>query len=169
MGATVLGFDVGARRIGVAVGNTVSASARAVAVVEMRRDPAGREQADWSAIARLLGQWRPALLLVGDPRTLDGGDQPARRRALRFAHAAAERFGLPVSLVDERSSSVEAAQRFAAGRAAGVHRRSGAERLDALAAAIILERWLSDPSSATPLSAVPQATAAETDPDSDPP
>lgn len=136
----VLGFDVGAKRIGVAVGNGLSGTASDLAVLDVREG-----QPDWTALARLLGEWRPVALLVGDPLTLEGGDQPARRRARRFAQTLRQRFGLPVHLVDERSSSVEASRRFAAGRAAGTRRRGAADRLDALAAAVIVERWLASP------------------------
>ncbi|MBO9716542.1 MAG: Holliday junction resolvase RuvX [Pseudoxanthomonas sp.] len=143
--AIVLGFDVGSRRIGVAVGSGFG-GARAVAVVDVHA--AGP---DWKAIDRLHGEWRPRGLVVGDPLTLDGGDQPARRRARAFANELKTRYRLPVVMVDERSSSVEAAQRFARDRAAGNRRRRDAEALDAAAAAVIIERWLSDPENATPL------------------
>jgi putative Holliday junction resolvase len=143
--AIVLGFDVGARRIGVAVGSALG-GARALAVVDVR--DAGP---DWSAIDRLHGQWRPRGLVVGDPMTLDGGDQPIRRRARAFASELKARYRLPVVMVDERSSSVEAAQRFARDRAAGNRRRRDADALDAAAAAVIIERWLAAPEDATPL------------------
>ena len=137
---TVLGFDVGAKRIGVAVGNALSATARDLAVVDMRDDVA-----DWPAIDKLLREWRPDALVIGDPRTLADGDQPSRQRAHRFARDAIARYRLPVRLVDERSSSIEAAQRFADARAAGARKRADAKNLDALAAAVIVERWLAAP------------------------
>lgn len=143
--AIVLGFDVGARRIGVAVGSALG-GARAVAVVDVHE--AGP---DWKAVERLYAEWRPRGLVVGDPMTLDGGDQPIRKRARAFAEELKQRFGVPVAMVDERSSSVEAAQRFARDRAAGNRRRRDAAALDAVAAAVILERWLESPADATPL------------------
>ncbi|WP_374319316.1 Holliday junction resolvase RuvX [Pseudoxanthomonas kaohsiungensis] len=143
--AIVLGFDVGARRIGVAVGSALG-GARAVAVVDVREGGP-----DWTSIERLHREWRPAGLVVGDPMTLDGGDQPIRRRARAFAGELKARFRLPVVMVDERSSSVEAAQRFARDRAAGNRRRRDAATLDAAAAAVIVERWLAAPEDATPL------------------
>ncbi|AKC85761.1 Holliday junction resolvase RuvX [Pseudoxanthomonas suwonensis] len=143
--AIVLGFDVGARRIGVAVGSALG-GARAVAVVDVRESGP-----DWKAIERLHGEWRPRGLVVGDPMTLDGGDQPIRRRARAFAGELKARFRLPVAMVDERSSSVEAAQRFARDRAAGNCRRRDAAALDAAAAAVIVERWLAAPEDATPV------------------
>ncbi|GAB3514031.1 Holliday junction resolvase RuvX [Pseudoxanthomonas daejeonensis] len=143
--AIVLGFDVGSRRIGVAVGSSLG-GARAVAVVDVR-DGAP----DWKALDRLHGEWRPRGLVVGDPMTLDGGDQPIRRRARAFAGELKARYRLPVVLVDERSSSVEAAQRFASDRAAGNRRRRDAATLDAAAAAVIIERWQAAPGDATPV------------------
>ena len=71
--------------------------------------------------------------------------------ARAFAHELARRYRLPVQQVDERTSSIEAAQRFAAGRAAGARRRREAAQLDALAAVVILERWLAEPDSRLPL------------------
>lgn len=147
--ATALGFDVGARRIGVAVGNGFTGTARDLAVVDMRD-----EVADWAAIDRLIREWRPQALVIGDPRSLgDDGrradfSQPSRQRAQRFAREALRRYVLDVWMVDERMSSLDAAARFAQGRAAGARRRGEAKNLDALAAAIILERWLATPADA---------------------
>lgn len=141
---TVLGFDVGARRIGVAVGSAFGSGARALAVVDVHGNAP-----DWPAIDKLRDEWRPDGLVVGDPMTLEGDDQPARKRAHAFARALHARYKLPVVLVDERSSSVEAAQRFALDRAEGRKRRRDAAALDAVAAAVIIERWLAAPQDAT--------------------
>jgi putative Holliday junction resolvase len=143
---TLLAFDVGARRIGVAVGNTVSMSAGEVGVLDMRDTGP-----DWPTLDRWVREWRPARLVVGDPATLDGGDQPIRVIARGFAAELGQRYALPVEQVDERTSSIEAAQRFAAGRASGSRKRHQAANLDALAAVVILERWLRDPQSRQPL------------------
>lgn len=139
---TLLAFDVGAKRIGVAVGNTISLSAREVGVLEVFETGP-----NWPALDRWMKEWRPNRLVVGDPATLDGGDQPIRKRARAFARQLQQRYRLPVEQVDERTSSIEAAQRFAAGRANGSRRRHDAAQLDALAAAVILERWLVEPDS----------------------
>src|SRR4051812_14998404 len=98
--ATVLGFDVGTRRIGVAVGSRFGHGARALAVVEVHG-----ARPDWIAIERLQREWRPGGFIVGDPMTLDGGDQPIRAFAHAFASELRTRFALPVLLVDERASS----------------------------------------------------------------
>ncbi|HEX5756450.1 MAG TPA: Holliday junction resolvase RuvX [Arenimonas sp.] len=137
---TLLAFDVGARRIGVAVGNTVSGSASELGVLPVRESGP-----DWPQLDRWVAEWRPDALVVGDPATLDGGDQPIRQRARGFARELGRRYRLPVEQVDERRSSIEAAQRFAAGRAAGTRKRHQAAQLDALAAVVILERWLTEP------------------------
>ncbi|HET6604027.1 MAG TPA: Holliday junction resolvase RuvX [Xanthomonadaceae bacterium] len=133
----VLGFDVGTRRIGVAVGNTLSHSARPLAVVA-----ASDQGPDWSAIDRHVHRWNPARLVVGDPLSLEGEVQAITRRARAFAEAVAERYGVPVDLVDERSTSREADRVFARRRRDGTARRKDAAELDAVAASLILERWL---------------------------
>lgn len=143
---TVLGFDVGARRIGVAVGSAFGHGARALAVVDVHG-----HGPDWPAIDRLRQEWRPDGFVVGDPMTLDGGDQPIRRFAHAFAGELRSRYALPVVLVDERASSIEAAQRFAIDRAEGRRKRRDAAVLDAVAAAVIVERWLAAPQDAQPL------------------
>ena len=143
---TLLAFDVGAKRIGVAVGNTVTLSAREVGVLDVHGNGP-----DWALLDRWVKEWQPQALVVGDPVPLDGGDQPARQRARGFARSLARRYALPVDQVDETLSSREAAQRFAAGRAAGARKKSQAATLDALAAVVILERWLTQPQSRHPL------------------
>lgn len=145
---TVLGFDVGARRIGVAVGSAFGSGARALAVIDVHA-----HGPDWPSIERLRKEWLPDGFIVGDPMTLEGGDQPARARAHAFARELVKRFKLPVVLVDERASSIEAAQRFASERAEGRKRRRDAEALDAVAAAVIVERWLAAPQDGTEISA----------------
>lgn len=148
---TVLGFDVGSRRIGVAVGSAFGHGARALAVVDVHA-----QGPDWPALDKLHKEWRPDGLIVGDPMTLEGGDQPIRLRAHAFARELNARYSLPVVLVDERLSSIEAAQRFAAERATGRKRRRDAEALDAVAAAVIVERWLAAPGDAIDLACLSQ-------------
>ena len=140
----VLGFDVGARRIGVAIGSAFASGARALAVVDVHA--AGP---DWNRIEALRREWRPDGLVVGDPMGLDGGDQPVRKLAQAFARELRRRTGLPVVMVDERNSSQDAARRFAADRAEGKRKRRDAEVLDAVAAAVIVDRWFASPQDAT--------------------
>jgi putative Holliday junction resolvase len=137
--SAVLGFDVGAKRIGVAVGNGITGTASELGLIEVRDGIP-----DWARFEKLLKEWAPVQLIVGDPLTFDDDDPdpPARQRARGFARAAAKRSGLPVVMVDERRSSKEAARRFADQRRAGLKRRSDAEEIDALAAVVIVERFL---------------------------
>ena len=151
---TVLAFDVGARRIGVAVGGGFGLDARPLAVVDVHDGAI-----DWKHIEKLHREWRPAGFVVGDPMTLDGGDQPIRDRARAFARALLERFALPVVMMDERNTSQEAARRFANDRADGKRRRRDADLLDAMAAAIILDRWRTMPQDAM---AITSSTADDT-------
>lgn len=137
MSGCVLGFDYGARRIGVASGNRISQSARPLSALLSQKG-----QPDWQRIDALISEWRPEAVVVGLPLTLDGGEQAITRGARSFAQALGQRSGLPVHLVDERHTSQEASRRFAAQRAAGSARRRDAENIDSLAAAVILESWL---------------------------
>jgi putative holliday junction resolvase len=143
---TVLGFDVGAKRIGVSVGNLISMSAREVGVLDVFE-----QVPDWTVLNRWIKEWMPQALVVGDPQTLDGSDQSSRQRARKFAMELAQRYALPVEQIDERNSSIEAAQRFAEARRSGAKKRHQAANLDALAAVIIVERWLNEPQSRTVL------------------
>ena len=143
-----LGFDVGSRLTGVAIGNTFTATARALTTVTV-----GQDGPDWRRLDALHQEWLPDTLVVGLPLTLEGAEQAASRRARQFAEQLRQRYNLPVILIDERHSSQEAAQRFAAARAAGLQRRRDAAGIDAEAAAVILERWLGG-AYATPADAV---------------
>jgi putative holliday junction resolvase len=132
-----LGFDVGTRMIGVAIGNPLTATARALDTVSVRGS-----QPDWDKLDRLVGEWQPDALVVGLPLQLDGSEQPMTRTARDFANLLRKRYGITPVLCDERNSSKEAAKRFATQRASGLRRRRDGERIDADAAAIILETWL---------------------------
>ncbi|MBX3701169.1 MAG: Holliday junction resolvase RuvX [Dokdonella sp.] len=128
----VLAFDVGTRRIGVAIGHPLGAGARALRTLASD---------DWSGLDALISDWQPQQFVVGLPLTLDGGEQPMSRRAREFARALEKRYARNVHLADERGSSQEAARRFARERASGAARRKDAAELDAVAAAVILDQW----------------------------
>jgi putative Holliday junction resolvase len=132
---SVLGFDFGKRFIGVAVGNRIS-GARPLTTVGH-----GDTQPDWQRIDTLVREWLPSQLIVGLPLQLDGSEQTMARAARDFAAALEQRYRLPVALVDERLTSVEASRRFAEQRARGTARRKDASTLDAIAAQIIIENW----------------------------
>lgn len=122
----VLGFDFGIKRIGIAMGNTLTGRAQALSIIKAA-DNATR----FKVIGDLIEQWRPARLVVGEPFHPDGAEHDMTLRARRFANQLHGRFNLPVTLVDERySSAVIPAKR--------------GEVIDAKAAAIILQQYLDD-------------------------
>lgn len=135
---TLLAFDFGLRRVGVAVGQQVTGSASPVGTA-LSRDSGP----DWALIGRWIGEWRPQLLVVGMPWHADGSQSDMSNAAADFAEAL-ERFGLPVETVDERYTSLEAGEQL---RLARAERRRGRIRkgdVDAAAAVMIAERWLAE-------------------------
>ena len=130
---TVLAFDFGVKRIGVAIGETLLGQARALVTIAAE-DNATR----FAAIARLIGEWQPQQLVLGLPLAEDGAGHELTARARRFAHQLEGRFRLPVALVDERYSSREADARLAARGLSWQERR---RELDAEAAQIILQDY----------------------------
>ncbi|HEY1774134.1 MAG TPA: Holliday junction resolvase RuvX [Gammaproteobacteria bacterium] len=142
---TALSFDFGLKRIGVAVGQSVTGSASSLGVAAVR----GGEP-DWAAIGRLITEWRPTSLVVGLPYNMDLSEQEMTGHARRFAEGLAQRFPLPVHTVDERLSSREAEAQLKEQRKQG-RRRVSREDIDGAAACVILESWfnsLKGPSSA---------------------
>ena len=126
----ILGFDYGERRIGVAVGEHLTRTARPLTTLTSRDG-----KPDWTAIHRLLEEWHPARLVVGLPLHLDGKEQSMTDRARRFGNQLHGRFGLPVSYADERLTSAEATRLLA-----GKGRNKAA--IDKVAAQLILQSWL---------------------------
>lgn len=122
----MLAFDFGLKKIGVAIGNTLTRHARPLEVLR----PVTREQR-FKAIEALLEQWEPNRVVVGLPLTTEGGEQYASLRCRRFANQLHGRYGVAVELVDERGTSVEA-QAILGNNADD----------DAVAAALILQRYL---------------------------
>jgi putative Holliday junction resolvase len=129
-----LGFDFGYKRIGVAVGQRLTATASPLPTLQ-----AHEGVPRWELIQALIKQWRPDALIVGYPTRADGGNLYVTKPAKRFAKSLEKQFKLPVFLVDERLSTVEArAQVFAEGG----YRKLKKVDLDSLAACVILEQWL---------------------------
>ena len=133
----VLAFDYGRRRIGVACGDTLSRGARALTgIANTASGPR------WDAIDSVLRDWQPAILVVGLPYNVDDTENAMSGAARRFARALEERYALPVRLVDERYSSLEAQTRLRSERETGARRHKVAKAdVDAAAACIILQRW----------------------------
>ena len=134
---TVLAFDYGLKRIGIAAGDTLTCTAAPrIAVAVGHRGP------DWEAIAGEVRALAPALLVVGAPYNADGSEGKLTAAARRFATELERRFALPVHLVDERFSSLEASEALKARRASGERRRRVRRAdVDSAAAAVILGRF----------------------------
>jgi putative holliday junction resolvase len=141
---TIIAFDFGLRRIGVAVGQQVTRSASAIGVVA--NSSAGP---DWQGIDRIVADWRPARLIVGVPSHADGTPSDLTARVLRFMDEL-RRYGRPVESTDENYSSREANQMLAAQRALGLRGRVRKENIDSVAAVLIAERWLGKDGSGIP-------------------
>lgn len=137
----ILGIDFGEKRIGLAVSD--SAGRFAVPLETLRRTSDG--QAIRQIIATAL-QREVECLVIGEPLNLDGSRGPASARASSFAHKLAAESGLPVEMTDETLTSVEAQERL---REAGIDPRRHPEKVDAIAAQILLQQYLNESSSGT--------------------
>jgi putative pre-16S rRNA nuclease len=134
---TILAFDFGLRRIGVAVGQDVTGSASPLGVVANRESGV-----DHQAIAALIKEWRPSGIVVGMPSHADGSPGDLQEFVEAFIEEL-QRYGLGVDTVDERYTSVEAEHALREARAAGTRGRISKEMIDSAAAVIIAERYLS--------------------------
>jgi len=134
---TVLAFDFGLKRIGIASGDTLT---RAAAPRPAALSGAGGP--DWTAISAEVRALAPGLLIVGAPYNADGSEGTLTETVRRFAAELERRFALPVEMVDERFSSLEASAALRQRRASGTRRRRVARAdIDSAAAAVILGRW----------------------------
>ena len=132
-----LGFDFGYKRIGVAVGQRLTCSASPLSTLDAKLGIP-----DWHAVQKLIAQWSPQALIVGIPTCIDDTELYTTSAARRFAKQLRKRFALPVHLVDERLSTVEArGQLFEQGG----YRKLKKAAIDGIAACIILEQWLQHP------------------------
>jgi|SRR5690606_6135710 putative Holliday junction resolvase len=131
---TLMAFDYGTRNIGVALGQTLTGSAR-----ELKGLKARDGVPEWSEIEKLLKEWQPDLLLVGLPLNMDDSESELSARARKFANRLHGRFGLPVELVDERLSSFAAKGEI---MSRGGSRDYKNNPVDSIAARLIMEDWL---------------------------
>ena len=126
---TLLGFDFGIKRIGIAVGQSITGTATALCTINTRHG-----KPDWDRISGLIEHWRPEALVVGLPLHDDGSDSNLSKAARRFAQQLEKRYRLPVHPMDERLSS-HAAKQF-------MRQSTSKQEVDAVAAMIILQNWL---------------------------
>jgi len=136
LSGTLLGFDFGTRRLGVAVGETETRIAHPLTGIDSEAN-----ERRFALVEKLVADWKPTGFIVGRPRHADGGEHPVAKLAEKFARRLAGRFNLPVAFVDETLSSAEAQ-----GQLREQHARVGARcDIDALAAAVILQSYLDEP------------------------
>lgn len=142
----VLAFDFGLKRIGIASGDTLTGEARPLPAAGF-----GVKGPDWERIGAAIHALGPSRLVVGAPYNADGTDGVLMRAARGFASELEQRFALPVHLIDERFSSLEASAALKARRAGGGRRRRVARSdIDSAAAAVILGRFLQGEGKVTP-------------------
>lgn len=130
---TVLAFDYGEKRIGIAIGDTLLKLAHPLQTIE-----AEDNATKFARIGEVIKEWQPALLVVGLPMSLEGEAHAMTALAQKFAQRLEGRFQLPVAMMDERLTSAEASQSLAQ---AGVRGRSQKQHLDQVAAQTILQSF----------------------------
>lgn len=132
---TILGFDFGMKRIGIAVGQLITATASPLTIIA-----AHQGVPDWNALDKIIKEWQPNALVVGIPLNMDGTTQPISKSALHFAQQLEQHYHLPIYTADERLTTREAREQiFSSGGYRALHKK----RVDSTAAQIILQAWLS--------------------------
>lgn len=134
---SVLGFDFGTKKTGVATGQSITATAAPLAPLAMRDGIP-----DWLVIERLLKEWQPQALLVGLPLNMDDTESELSHLARKFARRLHGRFNMPVFMVDERLTSRAARELLAE---IGDRRKGKLPSLDSTAAVLMVESWLAQP------------------------
>lgn len=131
---TYLAFDYGTRKIGVAVGQTVTLTANPL-------NPLLAHQGlpDWNQISKLIDQWQPVGFIVGIPLNMDGSVQTITKKALAFANELSKRYNMPVHQIDERLTTVEAKQKLFD---LGGYKALKETSVDSFAAKLMLEAWM---------------------------
>jgi putative Holliday junction resolvase len=130
----LLGFDFGLKRIGVAVGQTVTETARPLDTLN-----AVNGKPNWDVVTRLFKAWQPDGIVVGIPLNMDGTEQAITHAARRFAKELTERFALPLYEMDERLTTKEARERL---YTEGGFKALQNGQIDSVAAQLILQNWL---------------------------
>ena len=132
----LVAFDFGMKRIGVAIGQTLTKNARPLDTINAKNgDP------DWKVIEKLIKKWLPEALIVGIPLNMDGTLQPISNDAKRFADLLRKRFQLPVYEVDERLTTKDARERLFT---EGGYKALQGGQVDQVAAQLILQNWFDE-------------------------
>jgi putative Holliday junction resolvase len=130
----LLGFDFGMKRIGVAVGQTLTKTARPLTTLK-----ANQGVPPWEQLKKMVKTWQPGALVVGIPLNMDGTEQPLTRAARKFAQQLQAQLNLPVYEMDERLSTKDAKERLFA---EGGYKALQNGQVDSVAAQLILQNWL---------------------------
>jgi putative Holliday junction resolvase len=141
---TVLGFDFGTYKIGIAVGQEITGNANALTTIT-----AVQNKPDWNKISKIISEWQPALLIVGLPLDEDGSSQDMTQRARRFGNQLRGRYNLKTIWIDERFSSLAAKsliiEQIENNPKLGKKNTNNCLAEDAIAAQIIVQSWLDNP------------------------
>lgn len=136
---TLLGFDYGSRRIGVAVGQSITDTASPLPTLKAKDGVP-----DWALIEKLVSEWKPDGFVVGLPFNMDGTQSKMASQALKFAKRLNGRFDIPCHTIDERLSSREAREISRRNAELAGKKYNDREKIDSLAAQLILETWLAE-------------------------
>jgi len=136
---TLLGFDFGTKRIGIAIGQEVTGTVNPLTTINAKNN-----KPDWEAISKIIKEWQPDLLVVGLPLHMDGSEQAMTQAARRFSNQLNGRYQIPVALMDERLSSDEAESILSE----QTHSKSRSvfqdkAQIDMISAQLILQSWMS--------------------------
>ena len=142
---TVMSFDYGTVKIGIAIGQSISSTAEPLTIIKAKDGIP-----DWSQITSLIENWDPDFFVVGLPYNLDGSNSEFLQRALKFANRLNGRFNIPTFGIDERLSSEAAKEKYKIGSLKNTIRKE----IDDVAAQIILETWFSEYNKNTSLNLV---------------
>jgi len=132
----VIGFDFGMKRIGVAVGQTITKTARPLDTIQAKDGVANQQ-----AISKVIQKWLPDALIVGVPLNMDGSDQPITQTAKQFAEWLRTHFQLPVYEIDERLTTKDARERLFI---EGGYKALQGGQVDRVAAQLILQNWFDE-------------------------
>lgn len=134
---TLLGFDFGTKRIGIAIAQEVTGTASPLITVA-----AVKHKPDWDSISKIIAEWQPDLLVVGLPLHMDGSEQPMTQAAKRFSNQLNGRYQIPIALMDERLSSNEA-ESIINEQSSSRSLFQDKAQIDMISAQLILQSWLS--------------------------
>ena len=132
----ILAFDFGLKHIGVAIGQEITNTAETFFSLEAKNG-----EPDWSKLDPLVKEWKPKLLVVGNPLNMDGSDSEIKKKSDKFSNLINKRYNIPVELMDERLTTREAKDRL---KAEEDNSASSGRDTHQIAAQIILENWFSE-------------------------